>query len=241
MKNIFFALIFSSFFINIAWAENDLSRYIDECKSFINPPKVELFSSYGKLRYKFDKDEDFLRKETAKKFSEQNITMPDDLLPLGLTKVQDLFDFNFTASTMGLSHGYTCVYPETISARLEYSLPTIYILNSLKEGNCVYNLALRHEKTHMQIYIEALDYFLPILKDYMSHLFDELGFVVVARGDSVDKAAKELNEKYLKKMQEKIEVWHNELEAEELKLDTADHYLLENLICEYLEGQNPIN
>jgi hypothetical protein len=33
---------------------------------------------------------------------------------------------------MGLSHGYTCVYPETISARLEYSLPTIYILNSLK-------------------------------------------------------------------------------------------------------------
>jgi len=237
MKNIFFALIFSSFFINTAWAENDLSRYYGECKRFVSSPKIKLVSSYGKLKYKFDKDKDFLKKETEKKFSEQQKEMPDNFEPIGLTKVQDIFDFNFTVGTMGLSHGYTCVFPETISARLEYSLPTIYILNSLEKGSCMYELALRHEKTHMQIYIEALDYFLPNLKQYMGGLFDEIGFVVVARGNSVDNAAKELNERYLEKIQEQIDAWHVELATEQLKLDTPEHYLLENLICEYIDNQ----
>jgi hypothetical protein len=149
--------------------------------------------------------------------------------------------FDIDIGVTDINRQYVCVYPEKFNVFLGYEHPVIFVAQELKKGTCAYDLTLRHEKTHMQIYIEALDYFLPILKDYMSHLFDELGFVVVARGDSVDKAAKELNEKYLKKMQEKIEVWHNELEAEELKLDTADHYLLENLICEYLEGQNPTN
>lgn len=237
MRNIFFALIFSVFLFNTAWAAADLSRYSDECRSFIKHPQIQLLSSYGNLKYRFDKDSDFLKKETAKRFSEQHVDVPDNFMPIGLTKVQDIFDFDFTAGTMGLSHGYTCVFPETMKAKLAYSLPTIYILNSLKKDSCEYNLALQHEKTHMQIYIEALDYFLPELKKYLEQLFDEIGFVVVARGESLDKAAKELNEKYLEKVQEKIDFWLKEREAEQLKLDMPEQYLLENLICEYLENK----
>ena len=235
MKNIFFALIFSFLFLNSAWAKSDMDRYNNECKSFIHRPKVALYSSYGRLRYKFDKDEAFLKAETAKRFAAQHVAMPEGFETAGLTKVQDIFDFDFTAGTMGLSHGYTCVFPETIDVRLEYSLPTIYILNTLKKGSCMYEVAMRHEKTHMQIYIEGLDYFLPILKNYVEQLFDEVGFMVAARGESVEKTAKALNEKYLKKVQDKIDAWHSEVETEQLKLDTAEHYTMENMICQYLE------
>lgn len=90
--------------------------------------------------------------------------MPQDLVPVGLTKVRDGFDFNMTVGHIEISHGYSCLYPQEINAHLGYYVPTIYILKDLQKGTCLYEVALRHEKTHMQIYIEALDYFLPEFK-----------------------------------------------------------------------------
>lgn len=215
-----------------------LSKYQEECLAFISRPKVELFSSYGKLRYRFDKDEEFLKKETKKKFAEQNEDFDDSISPIGLTKVRDVFDFNFTVGTLNLSQGYKCIYPDTISARLEYSMPTIYILNSLDKDSCYYNLALRHEKTHMQIYIEALDYFLPKLKQSMDKLFERIGFLVISKDESEEEAAKRLNESYLAVIQAEVSAWQKETAVEQLKLDTPEHYIIENSICDNINASN---
>lgn len=236
MRNIFFALILNLFFINSASATEGVDRYKEECASFVKRPEVELVSSYGKLRYKFDKDEEYLRQETNKKFAAQNQVMDVEFQPVGLTKVRDAFDLDFTASSFGVSHGYSCVYPETIKARLEYINPTIYILNSLEKDSCLYKVALRHENTHMQIYIEALDYFLPKLKKYMEGLFDEIGFIVIAKDESEEDAAKKLNEAYINAIQNKIEEWHKEVEAEQLKLDSPENYALENMLCQNIKN-----
>lgn len=237
MKKIFFALILNLFFIYSVNAAEGMERYIEECASFVERPKVELTSSYGKLRYRFDKGADYLRQETDKKFAEQDLTADVSFEPAGLTKVRDTFDLDFTASSFGLSHGYSCVYPETISARLEYSHPTIYILNTLEKDSCFYNVALRHENTHMQIYIEALDYFLPILKKYIEDLFDTIGFVVIARDESEEEAAQRLNKAYVDAIQNKIEEWHKEVEIEQLKLDSPENYALENMLCQKTMNQ----
>lgn len=232
MKKIFFALILNLFFIYSAHAAEDLGRYKEECASFVERPKVELMSSYGKLRYKFDKDAEYLRYETNKKFAEQDQVADITFEPAGVTKVRDTFDLDFTANSFGLSHGYSCVYPETMKARLEYVHPTIYILNTLEKDSCFYKVALRHENTHMQIYIEALDYFLPKLKKYMEDLFDEIGFIVVSKDESIEDAAQRLNQAYINAIQRKIEEWHKEVETEQLKLDTPEHYALENKLCQ---------
>jgi len=235
MKKIFFALILNLFFIYSAKATDGLERYREECASFVKRPQVDLVASYGKLRYKFDKDAEYLRRETREKFAEQNQEMDDDFVPAGLTKVRDTFDLDFTAGSFGVSHGYICVYPETIKARLEYTHPTIYILNSLDKDSCFYKVAVRHENTHMQIYIDALDYFLPKLKKYMEGLFDEIGFIVIAKDESEEDAAKKLNEAYINAIQNKIEEWHKEVETEQLKLDSPENYALENMLCQNIE------
>jgi len=236
MKKIFFALILNLFFIYSAWATEELDRYKEECASFVKRPEVELMSSYGKLRYKFDKDSEYLKNETSKKFAEQDQNMDADFEPVGITKVRDTFDLDFTVGSFGVSHGYACVYPETIKARLEYIHPTIYILNSLDKDSCLYKVALRHENTHMQIYVEALDYFLPKLKKYIDGLFDEIGFVVIAKGESEEEAAKRLNEAYVNAIQNKIEEWHKEVETEQLKLDSPENYALENMLCRKIDN-----
>lgn len=233
MKKVFFALILSVWTVNFAMAdsESSLKRYEEECLSFIDKPKVEVTSSYGKLRYSYDKDEAYLKAETAKKFREQGEDMPADFVPIGLTKVRDRFDFSLEVGQIEVSKGYVCLYPSKIKAHLGYYVPTIYILNSLKKDSCLYDLSLRHEKTHMQIYIEALDYFLPAFKKTAEGLFERAGVKIAQRGDDLEKAARELNDAYLKIISSKVDVWHKEVEAEQLKLDTPENYIIENKIC----------
>lgn len=231
MRKVFFALIFNFFFIYSSYGIENLQKYQEDCLKYIDRPIVELVSSYGKLRYNFDKDEAYLKRETELKFEAQNEDFSGDFSPIGLTKVRDSFDFDFTAETIKLNHGYLCVYPSKIRMRLEYLMPTIYILKDLKEGSCLYDLALRHEKTHMQIYIEALDYFLPILKEYAESLFDKVGVMVISAYEPEGMAAQMLHETYLKKIQKKVNDWQTEVEQEQLKLDSPQNYILENSLC----------
>lgn len=233
MKKVFFALILSFFVIRPVCAQS-LEKYEKECLSFIKAPEVSVSSAYGKLRYRFDKDKDFLRRETEKKFTESGEKMPKEFIPIGLTKVRDIFDFNLTAGQIELSKGYVCLYPEKIDVRLEYYMPTIYILEGLKEGTCQYDLALRHEKTHMQIYIEALDYFLPILKKEAEGLFKKAG-VKAALPEEAEEVAQALNKAYLQILQEKIDAWRAEVETEQMKLDSVENYMMENLLCQKMD------
>ena len=161
--------------------------------------------------------------------------MDSSLSPIGLTDVRDVLDLDFQAETMGLSHGYTCVYPKKVNVNLEYSLPTIYILKTLNADSCTYKVALRHEKTHMQIYIDALDYILPILKNYTNRLFSDIGIRIVARNENPENAAKELNSLYFQKIQHLVNSWRKDVEKEQLKLDTPEQYILENKICEEID------
>lgn len=232
MKKVFFALIFMSAWVNNAKAADDLQRYEEECLSVIDKPQVEVTSSYGKLRYNYTKGKEYLRRETIKQYEENGREVPDDFIPIGLTKVRDGFNFNMSVGQIEISHGYECVYPERIETHLGYYTPTIYILKDLEKDSCLYEVALKHEKTHMQIYIEALDYFLPEFKKTADGLFETVGVKVVAPGQRADVVAKELNVAYLQALQQKVERWRQEVEDEQVKLDSAEQYILENKLCE---------
>ena len=231
MKKVFFALIFNIFIVNFAFALNDDDRYVRECRSLISKPNVEIKSSYGKLRYVFDKDSKFLEEETAKKYSEQGLTFSEKFTPIGLTKVAEGVDVDIEVGVISVSKGNYCVYPKNIDAFLGYYLPTIYILNKLEKGSCMYDVALRHEKTHMQIYIEALDYFLPIFKKYVNGLYDSDGILIISNKKEAKNAAKMLSDKYMEKIKSRINSWRRDVEIEQMKLDSNENYILENRIC----------
>lgn len=241
MKKVFFTLIFYVFIgCGEVFAEDSLAKYKEECLSFISEPKVEVTSAYGKLRYDYGKDEEFLRQETAKRFEEMGEEFSESFAPVGLTKVRNAFDFSVIVGQIDVSNGYTCFYPEQIKVHLGYYTPMIYILNSLKEGSCLYDMALRHEKTHLQIYIEALDYFLPQLKKFATQLFLQVGVKIVKRGDAGKAVAQELNDMYLDVMQAKVNGWRKEVEKEQMKLDTVEQYIIENRLCEEIEREDEV-
>ena len=61
MKKVFFALILSLFVEQTARASEDISVYKKECLGFISRPKVEVYGSYGKLRYNYNNNRTALR------------------------------------------------------------------------------------------------------------------------------------------------------------------------------------
>ncbi len=236
MKKVFFTLILCCLLCPPSWAEKSLKKYEEECLSIIDAPKVRVTAAYGKLKYDHQQNGAYLKRETQKKYREQNTRMPDEFTPIGLTKVRDGFDFNMTVSQIDISNGYSCLYPEAINTHLGYYNPTIYIMKGLKKDSCLYNLAVRHEKTHMQIYIEALDYFLPAFKAKAENLFPALGVKIIKRKNSFSRQdAEELNNLYLNTLKNDVDKWRKEVEAEQMKLDSVENYTIENRLCQELE------
>ncbi len=236
MKKIIFALIFNVIFINNSFAQQNLQNYIDECYSIIENPKVKLTSSYGNLRYDFSKDADFLLRETIIKHKQVNMELPEGQKPIGLTKIKDKLDVQIEVGVIGVSDGYTCLFPKSIKAHLGYLIPTIYIQNDLHKDSCFYNVALKHEKTHMQIYIEALDYYLPKFKQKLEKVFDELKIDIITPEENVGDSAKIYNNKYVEYLQKDVDEWRKQVEVEQMKLDSIENYMLENKICKEIDG-----
>ncbi len=216
---------------NTALAIDDLEKYEKECLSIIEKPSIQITAAYGNLMYDFSKDRDFLKNETEIKFKENGLRFPVEFEPIGLTKVRDTFNFNMTVGQIEISRNYECVFPKTITVHLGYVSPTIYILKDLKKQSCLYEVALRHEKTHMQIYIEALDYFLPEFKKEVNNLFETVGVKILQSGQNGKLVAKELNTEYVNTLKNKVDIWRKDVEKEQVKLDTPEHYLLESKLC----------
>lgn len=215
---------------------DDLSAYRQECLDFISRPKVEVYGAYGNLRYNYDKDSQYLTQEQAKKVKEYSLDDAQiEQKVLGLTRMQDTVDFKTVFTQLVLNRGYICLYPESIQVSIDYYLPTIYIAKELEKGTCLYDITLRHERTHAQIYIEALDYFLPQLKKYADALFDNIGIKIIAKGESVDNAMSDLSKSYHDAVQKKIDSWYKSVEKEQLKMDTIEQYRLESRICREIE------
>lgn len=231
MKKVFFALIFNIFIVNFVSASDINDRFVYECKKLIDKPTIKIKSSYGKLKYVFDRDTSFLEKETAKKYKEQGLVFSESFTPIGLTKVAEGVDVDIEVGVISVSKGNYCVYPKNIEAFLGYYSPTIYILNSLEKNSCMYDVALRHEKTHMQIYIEALDYFLPMFKKYVNDLYETDGVLIIDNKNEAKAAAKKLSDMYMKKVKNRISAWRRDVEKEQMKLDSKENYILENRIC----------
>lgn len=236
MKKVFFALILSFFVPSIVWAEDKLAVYKQECLDFISRPKVEVYGAYGKLEYNYEKNSDYLTSEQIKKVKEYSQQTSPEMKVLGWTQMQSKFDLKANFVRLALSNGYNCFYPESLEISIEYDNPTIYIAKELEVGTCLYDTTLRHERTHAQIYIEALDYFLPRLKQYADALFDSVGIKIIAKGESLDNAMVELSEAYRNAIQKRVDSWYRAIETEQLKMDTLEQYTLESNLCREIEA-----
>jgi len=220
MKKLYIILnIFLFLFSNI-----NISLAKEDCPT-ISTPKIEVYSSYGKLRYDLSKSNSYI---TA--LAKQNGKVEKGMFASGLSTIKIESDIDFASRTLKIKN-YYCVYPEAISVFVGYQTPIIHIAKNLRKGSCKFNMVKRHEQAHQQINITTLKYFMPKFSQFAKKLALNIKPIKVSSKTKANKATQFMLEKYHADFKQIVDIFKSELKIENGKLDTKTNYKIESNIC----------
>ena len=164
MKKVFFTLIILgiSTFSQIAYS-------YDDCENIKPHPKLNFYTSYGKLEYDFQQDQMGITQVGM-----QYGVIEKGVFANGLATGTVKWELNISTSAQKGYNKQICATPIEIDFYIGFFQPKIYISNDLKKGSCMYDLVLRHEQTHQQINIKTLEYFIPLFKQALQKISTEI-------------------------------------------------------------------
>lgn len=230
MKKLFYILIFLSFacFSNFADAANMNVR----CKPFVSNPKVTIKAVFEPLRYDYSRASRTLEDMHRKEYGGQT---HEGYHINGLTPYNLKTTLEFDILKRVFRDGVTCFYPGEITLVLTFQDPVIYIARSLKKGSCTFNVTMRHEQTHEQINVEALEYYLPKIKD--SFLAAVKKYAVAGREKddiTLEAVQKSLQKKYFDAINPILKELEDEVGREHEKFDNLENYNYETSLCQIM-------
>lgn len=221
MKKLFFILTFIILFGTFTLAAKEK----ETCADKKIRPTVSLKTSYGHLHYDFDTSRDGIKKLSDRLGMSELAAVAG----LAVVSIKQSYSMSFLQEIM--PDGSLCSMPAHVNIFVGYVNPKIYIANDLKMGSCEYNLVLRHEQTHQQINISALNYFLPRLKKAAEKIAASLTPISVKNLKNVEQANARLSSEFDQKFTSLVDVFKKELALEQSKLDNEHNYQMEGAVC----------
>ncbi|MFV0626382.1 MAG: hypothetical protein ACK5N8_03415 [Alphaproteobacteria bacterium] len=214
MKKATYFLV-SFFFLNVnvfdAWGQN-----LPRCQTLINP-KIEFYSTFGKLEYDFTKNT-------------QEITALTDTPAAGLatTRLGHARTLSFHLNRFG--RGY-CVSAKEIKVYIGISKPVIYVTKDYLEGSCFQKVVIRHEDAHMQTTIRMLDHFMKNAPKLYTYMIRHIQPIYAKDQSEIDNAGKVLTKEYDFVMEGMTKELQREIDVEQEKLDNETQKYLRTEIC----------
>ncbi|MBP5399511.1 MAG: hypothetical protein J6Y53_03750 [Alphaproteobacteria bacterium] len=229
MKNLAFILTSCIFaFSNTAFAQKtSADSSYNPCAQYTKTPKLNLSSSFGKLRYDFSHSDKQLQIMSRK----QHLPHNTDMYMSGLSLCDMDWSFSLNSITK-IIDDIKCVIPTSIDVFVGYISPVIYINKELSPNTCTYKVALRHEQQHQQINIAVLEYYLPTIKSKMEKALSVLKAMPIEEDQKSSEVVEKLNMKYAETIRPIINRFQITLQIEQEKLDRRDNYLKESELCQ---------
>lgn len=218
MKKLFFMLIFSCFLSKNAYALT--------CKDIKSDVLVFVEYSFGKLNYDFSKTTSEIT-SMAKNFD----LVKTNHIAEGLSTINLNYDISVYTQTQQINDKNFCAVPVKVNVSIVIENPTIYISNSLEKDSCKYNIVMRHEKTHQQINIKTLEYYLPILKAAITNIIKKQNNIPITDINRLDQATIQITEKYTKDIKPLIDYIKKEISQQQQRLDNMENYKFESKLC----------
>ena len=227
MKNVFYILIFFSFaFFSSAKADDNLNL---RCQPFVTKPNVTVKAVFEPLQYNHSKVSRTLERMHRQEWGGEVIGGYD---VNGLTPYKLETSLAFSLGKKTFNDGVTCFFPVDVELTLTLQEPIIYIARHLKQGSCAYKVTLRHEQTHEQINVDALEYYLPFIKDRFISAVKKYSLASRPQDDiEMGVVQESLKKKYLDAINPLLEELNNEINQEQSKLDRAEQYDYEQSLC----------
>jgi len=227
MKNVFYILIFLSF-ASFSNAKADESRDL-RCQTFVPKPKVTIKARFEALEYDYSKVSKTLER-LHRKDTHSEPLKGYDINGLTPYKMETSLSFNLGKKTF--NDGVTCFFPVDVDLTLTLLEPKIYIARHIKKGSCWHKVTLRHEQTHEQINVEAVEYYLPFIKDRFISAVKKYSIASRPKDDlQIEVVQESLKKKYLDAINPLLEELNDEINKEQKKLDRIEQYDFEQSLC----------
>lgn len=224
MKKLFFTLTIISFCF---FSAPTVYSYTG-CEQIRPHPKINFYTSYGKLEYDFSQDQMGITQIGMK-----HGAVEKGVFANGLATGTVKWEINVSSLSQKGYGKQFCATPIEIDFYLGFSNPTIYVSNNLRKGSCMYDLVLRHEQTHQQINIKTLEYFIPLFRQALQKISKEIPTEPIYSNSqaSLHQGSTIIAHKYSERIKPLIDVFKKELQIEQGKLDNSSNYAFENSIC----------
>lgn len=220
MKKISVLLIFC---FSLAFYE---AKAYEVCDGVKAEPKINFFTSYGRLIYDFSQSKQQITRLGAQMGHKESSSFASGL---ALIVVEN--EYQVGASAKFSFRGHFCVVPKEINVYVGFAKPRILISKDLQKNTCEYNLVMLHEQTHHQINRKVLEYFLPHLQHSAEIIGSELPVLKIKNLSELPAATETLSGIFDARFNKVLEVFKKELAIEQGKLDNRGNYILEGDIC----------
>lgn len=202
------------------------------CKPFVSNPKVLIKAVFEPLRYDYSRAPRTLENMHRQEYGGQT---HEGYRINGLTPYNLNTTLEFRILKKVFKDGVTCFYPDEITLVFTLQDPVIYIARSIRKGTCEYDVTLRHEQTHEQVNVEALEYYLPKIRDAFIAAVKKYAVAGRPKDDmTLEAVQKSLEKKYLDAINPLLSELENEITKEQAKLDRLEHYNYESSLCQIM-------
>ena len=227
MKKSVFTLIICTFALILINAKISIAQSAgyNRCARFAKYPQIRLRSSYGKLKYNTEYNNNKLSELASRSKIKEH-----GMFANGLSFVNVDWKVSLHTNIQNFSE-YTCVIPTSVDVFFGYRDPIIYLSKDLKPGTCNYEVTLRHEQQHHQINKAVLDYYLPILQKKFYKELENLKPLEVKNGQSAQDVASQLNLQYTNSIKKYVKRFQITLRIEQNRLDNLKNYQYEEKLC----------
>ena len=234
MKKTIFALTILSFLSIPEFANGQYlldssvgsSKLQEECAKYAKEVEVVFKSSYGRLRYDKSKSQEAIKRIAQK----GNFEVVNGYQMMGLADFSSKVSVSLQVVSINMKKGL-CVIPETVDVFFGFEDPVIYIAREAQKTRCKEKLVTRHEQTHMQISILALEYFLPQMKKIAYEHAQKIKPVFVSSNEDRQAIIDRMMERFVAKMTDLSDQFSRHLHKEQDKLDNLENYNYESSVC----------
>ena len=231
MKRFLFALIFCCSAVVFRAEATSYDKVYKMCMEEKKPVQLNLKTSFGTLEYDKSKNSQYIERIAFQNKYDHKV-QNNKYRMLGLADFSITTVANMTVESWTTPQGYQCVIPIAVNLFVGYSNPTIYIAQEAQHSRCRELLTMRHEQTHMQINILALEYFLPQIKELawqQAQLIDPV--LVDKRNQNIKQEVDKAIEPFNLRIQNLVDQFTRYLKEEQYKLDNENNYNFESAIC----------
>ena len=204
------------------------------CAEFIYEPRLNLTTSYGKLKYNFEYDQ-----KSLTQMGKQYGLVEKGMLASGLSLIG--VDWSVALNTVSrvAKDDSVCILPMSLDVYIGFRNPTIYMDKNLKKGSCQYNQTLRHEHHHQEVSVATLEHFLPLIRQEIEKNLKKVAPQNIVSLSQSDDVTDEMNEAYIALIAPMVDRFKATLMHEHQKLDNRQNYDFEHNICKnYQAKQN---